>query len=525
MSSSPNDATRVAERNALRRVEWRFLAGRARFARAVCDSRPDLAAAAAAMCDEIVGPESGVASSLAVLSDPTPAVLQRVYAQLEAGGICYVEWNRPGSMRSLRDMHRVGFVVHERYAMWPPPRWGSPLFWLPLSQPLAVDYFLRNRPLPRDRKGRIVARITRRAWRLARRLDLLAPVAMLAYKPNDTGEPPPLLSSLLRAAWTRWELGGTPSSIGCVMLTGGRSDLNKIVVLAFGGDEPVPRLAVKLARTAASEEGLRREAAVLRAVSHTAVPDVADVPRFVFAERLAGTLAIGETVVDGYPLQLDLTRDTFRELVTRVTDVLSALAPPSEPAPVTSWRPRLVSPVLAAFRERFGALVDTRRIDAVEQALWKLPPLPLVPEQRDCSPWNVLISPSGRLALLDWESAEPSGLPALDLLYFLAHAAFIADGTLGSGHESTTYRALQDERTPFGRVFVEMVARYAAGVGIDVAAVRSLQPFMWMVHAVGEYDRAFSAISETDPDRARTAARRSLFLALWQQNVKDASVI
>jgi hypothetical protein len=525
VNSLPADAAPRRATNELRPVDWRFLTGHAHFARAVCDARAELTAAVSAVSEEIVDPGSGVECSVAVLSNPTIDTLRRVHEQLAPGAICYSEWLRPGSARRARAVERAGFTIHERYATWPPPRRASPAFWLPVSRPRAIDYFLATRPLPRGGTKRLFARAARRTWRIARRLGLLAPFVVLASKPAGDANPPAVLASTLIDGWPRWGLGHRPTSLGCLMLTGGRSELNKIVVLAFADDEPEPRLAIKFARTPASVTGLQREAASLQAVAQTTVPEVADVPRLVFAEQLAGVFAIGETVIAGRPLQLDLTRATYRDRAVLVTDTLRALVPENATLPVAAWWPRLVTPVLAAFRERFATMVDPRRIDDVEQQLRGLPPLPLVPEQRDCSPWNVLVAANGRLALLDWESAEPSGLPALDLWYFLAHAAFVADGTLGTGREMTTYEALRDEQTMYGRVASEMTERYAGSLALDTAMLNALRPFMWMVHAIGEYDRSIASFADDTPDPGRAAARASLFLRLWQRDVKDTTVV
>jgi aminoglycoside phosphotransferase (APT) family kinase protein len=137
-------------------------------------------------------------------------------------------------------------------------------------------------------------------------------------------------------------------------------------------------------------------------------------------------------------------------------------------------------------------------------------------EQRDFSPWNVLVSPSGDLAVVDWESAEPRGLPGLDLVYFLAHASFFVEGTMGSGREPATYAAMLEPSSVTGEVFLECASRYADRTGIDEAALVPLRLLAWMIHAPS--DHAHLALgADGAPDRRDLAA--SLFLKLWREDL------
>jgi phosphoribosylaminoimidazole carboxylase (NCAIR synthetase) len=47
----------------------------------------------------------------------------------------------------------------------------------------------------------------------------------------------------------------------------------------------------------------------------------------------------------------------------------------------------------------FGAVLEPGELDRARKLLEGLGPLPIVPEHRDCSPWNVLIAPAGSPAL------------------------------------------------------------------------------------------------------------------------------
>jgi hypothetical protein len=375
-------------------------------------------------------------------------------------------------------------------------------------------HLLATRPWAPSRTRRLTSRPLTTLWRLARRLQLLAPTCAIARRPSPDDDPRSLTDELLHR-WASWSLGPTPRSLSCLMLTGGRSRLNKVVVLVFADGEDEPRGGVKLARVPESEGALRREVSALRRVADRPVPVTADIPRVVFCDRLAGTLAVGETPVTGQPISTVLTADVHRKLALRVTDLVATLGLDGAPvAPVTYWE-RLVEPVLGDFRARFG-VVNADAHASVRQALLALPSLTLVAEHRDCSPWNVLVTDDDKLALLDWESAEPEGLPLLDLVYYLSHATFFVDRTLGSGGERASYARLLDATSNSGRVFAEAIARYCAATGLDASAVDALRRFTWMVHAGGEHDRIMAVHPELEPDEA---ARRSLFLQLWLEDV------
>jgi len=49
--------------------------------------------------------------------------------------------------------------------------------------------------------------------------------------------------------------------------------------------------------------------------------------------------------------------------------------------------------------------------------------------------------PAGDPVLLDWESAEPDGLPGMDLVYFLAQLRFVLDHSIENGRTRESLRS------------------------------------------------------------------------------------
>jgi len=68
------------------------------------------------------------------------------------------------------------------------------------------------------------------------------------------------------------------------------------------------------------------------------------------------------------------------------------------------------------------------RIAYTAAAVLKDVELPLVFEHGDVTCPNILVDSFGQVGLVDWELAEPQGLPGTDLLQFLAFASFACAG-------------------------------------------------------------------------------------------------
>jgi hypothetical protein len=475
------------ERNELlRRVDWRFLLAQ--------ESEPttvSFASGRLARALELVSTTAAAApADLAVLVDPDRAALEEAWAALRPGGELYAEWRRPrlgGPARIRKRLEAAGFSNVRCWWPWPLPDRGAPQFWLPIDAPAATEFFLRSR-----RRSAITA-----VWRAAARLGVLAPLCTVARKASgDEPEEEHLLHWLL--------------------LTGGRRSINKVVGLVFAGSAPEPELAVKFARSESEEEPLRREASVLELLADTR-PELRGLPRVKFLERRAGRLALGETAVGGVPLLGQLNRDTFSARAAQVTDWLAELAGAAQSAQRTEWWQRLVDEPRHAFEQTFGGIVGASDAKRAREILSSLGDLPLVCEHRDFSPWNVLIDDDGELAVLDWESAEPSGLPGLDLMYFLTYGAFLVDGALDSGRTRESYAAALDRRTFTGAIVERCQRSYCERVGLDPELLRPLRLLCWIVHSRSDY-RHLELEAAAPPDR--DMLRNAFFLGLWRAELQ-----
>jgi aminoglycoside phosphotransferase (APT) family kinase protein len=390
--------------------------------------------------------------------------------------------------------------------IWPGPRAGAspPQFWLPIESRAATAHLLAARPGRGSRDA-----LLRRAWRLAAQTGALAPLGLVARRRDSSS-----------TAGRGDELGALVDGVppdAWLLLTGGHRSINKVVGLVFGAVSPSPEFVVKFARVPEAEASVAHEASVLRTIGQEH-PEVPGVPRVLATGRRVGRAALAQTALAGTPLISSLTFETFPRLAEQVTDWLVSLATRSEPRPTAIWRDRLVDEAVRVFERQFGGVVGDELLGRIRQRLAGLGPLPLVVEHRDCSPWNILLSESDAPVLLDWESAEPSGLPVLDLVYFLSNAAFVLEGALDSGRTPESYRTLLAPGTRNGRVAEACLSRYCRSLGLERANIPALRLLTWIVHCRSDFRHL-----ELEPGNAPAPAtlRRSPFLGLVEEELRS----
>ena len=357
----------------------------------------------------------------------------------------------------------------------------------------ARSHLLGQRPARSARQAAL-----RPLWRALARAGLLAPLCAIGQRPGEEGEPRP---DEIEAAF--------PAGGGQLLLTGGHRSINKVVGLPFATAAEEPAAVAKFSRVPAADAALEREASALRTIERDR-PGVPGVPRLLAEGKRAGRHALAESAIHGRPLIELLSPANFDEQATLVGDWLAGLSG-GERRPRDEWWPGLAGEPLEAFERNFGDVVSAGTIAALRRQLGELGDLPEACEHRDCSPWNVVLDEHGAPGLLDWESAEPHGLPGLDLAYFLANCAFVLDGALESGQTRESYDRLLNPATPYGKVAAERTAGYCDRLGLSDEDFARLRLLAWVIHSASDYNHLEMAAAGPP---SREALRRATFLGL-----------
>lgn len=179
-------------------------------------------------------------------------------------------------------------------------------------------------------------------------------------------------------------------------------------------------VAVKITQDPRFNVRLANEHAGLAALAALPGVPAGTFPRPLFRAEHRGLVVVGEDAVDGEPFRGRCAATPDCPLAVAAMDWLETVATASaRPAPGGD-----VADAAGELVERFLSIYSpgeacARMLHADLERLRTSGGVPTVLTHGDPGVWNLLVAPGGRVAVLDWENADPRGLPLWDLLYFL----------------------------------------------------------------------------------------------------------
>lgn len=196
------------------------------------------------------------------------------------------------------------------------------------------------------------------------------------------------------------------------------------VIIRLASPNGRPDLVVKLVRDPVDGHRIENEANVLRQVAQ--IPGVAThVPTVVATGHLSGRPLLVQTSVDGEPLIDLLNRSDVRatgalhETVDWAVDLGRRTCHRLRDGQLAALRD-IVDRYLAA---AVPGTATTRLQEDVATLMDSESSLPLVLMHGDLGTWNIVVARDGGVKILDWEAAEPHGLPLWDIFYLFRNAA------------------------------------------------------------------------------------------------------
>ncbi len=297
------------------------------------------------------------------------------------------------------------------------------------------------------------------------------------------------------------------------------------IILVEGRSEPV--LVVKVPRILGGNSSVEREVHNLRLAQMVRPTGFDSIPFVVAFEESQGHALLVETALDGSPMDTTSIRGDFVGCCNSVTNWLVELHRcrlPNSPLD-SNWFDRLVEEPLRRLESVFGSHSEEKLLFSQTRSLASslaMEKVPLVFEHGDLSHPNVLLLRRGGIGVLDWELAEPQGLPGVDLFFFLAYAAFCRHEAQKTGIHVPAFRDAFFGRSAWG---IQHVLKYADQVGLAMRFLAPLFVLCWARYLSGLVLRITDGGGTAKRIGPETAAwlRTNRYYALWKYALENCS--
>jgi hypothetical protein len=415
------------------------------------------------------------------------AELQRL---LKPEGLIYLDLNGPVDYwLGKKAMTRLARTLAASRLFWLTPLAGEIHTAVPASDQNTIDYFLHHHlysPALKVRGFAAAERFLNKhlfASGLAQRYG-----ALVADRSRPMADrPPQYLRSLAQEAGLeidryRWGLSAR-----------GEYSSRKVLFFLFKEGSQQPAFVVKMVRDPQFNARLENEARALRLLSESKLRADQTLPQLVFCGQHHGLAVVGETAIQGTPFrqrtQATAACSYGRSAVNWLIELGVATANPNAATPPE---------VAAGLQQLFSQFTAIYQLDHQQHAFLQnqinvlgcsTEPFPLVFQHGDPGTWNVLATPAGQAVFLDWEAAEPQGIPLWDLFYFLRSYSVWAARLTGVRQSLTGFSQQVLKKTDLSELWLDVAAGYCRRIGLDRRLVEPLFYTCWMHRALKEATR------------------------------------
>lgn len=396
----------------------------------------------------VPGPEGGKPPPLAVATD------EGVEEALASGAASVIVDGSRGAHRLLRAR---GFHVTR---VLPLPVSGSPVLFLDVRQRRAARYGIEHGIVHAER-WRIVRN---RAAALLVGAGVLPPVqGLLTLGTRTPGAP-----ALVAAA----EAVGAVRDAAWVMLVSSGSVVRRNAFLLFPPGSATPSQVLKFARAPGMTLPFDRDERGAALVAGAGGVVAARAPQYLGRFEHGRYHAALETAAVGTKLANLLRRpsstraklDAVEPVARWLVDVARQTASP--PETLAAERARLAREVLPFWGQSAELAND-------------LAPVPSVFLHNDVAEENVVVSRAG-FTVLDWEWANPHGLPLSDLVYFGVHVLRIVDGALDEAARDRHFVDVLAGRAPSSPVLFGWIRELVEVLALPPESVGPLVTLSWL---------------------------------------------
>jgi aminoglycoside phosphotransferase len=315
--------------------------------------------------------------------------------------------------------------------------------------------------------------------------------------------------------------------LDCILLAPRFRASSHILYLVFSRGDPKPTLVVKVPRLACNNDSVEREAANLSAIQASRAGGFRSIPYLVAIPETHNRKILIETALSGKSMDPAFVRKNPSKCIEMTTDwllnIYHSTYCPREVTP--DWYERLVEQPIQGFAGKIS--LNEEEACLLEQTLERVEAmramdLPIMFEHGDLSQPNILVQDQGTIGVVDWEQAEPLGLPACDLFFFLAYVGFAINKSREKGDHLSAFQSAFFNKDAWARPYVQT---YARQLQLPSSSLTPLFLLSWFRHLSGLLNRITSTEAGSEYVRPETAEwiRNNRFYALWRYAVNHSS--
>jgi len=302
-----------------------------------------------------------------------------------------------------------------------------------------------------------------------------------------------------------------------------------ILFLIFPRGSPKPTLVVKVPRLAGINNSVEREAANLSAVQASRPEGFNSIPYLVTLQESHNRKILIETALYGRAMDPKFVRKNRKYCIEMtiawLIDIYQSTHCSAKVTPF--WFERLIEQPIQYFSRRIPQNEEEsyllKRTRETAEALREMD-LPIVFEHGDLSHPNILIPDQGRIGILDWEQAEPLGLPACDLFFFLAYVGFAISRSRENGDYLSAFQSTFFGKDAWARPYIQT---YARQLQLPFASLTPLFLLSWFRYLSNLVDRVTSNKAGNEYVRPETVdwIRANRYYELWRYAVNQSNML
>ncbi len=413
--------------------------------------------------------------------------VQRV---LKPDGLVYFEFSSWNPHLFNRFRSRSGTLRH----FWVTPFVGRMKTAVPSSDMTVERFCVRNTLYATRLKRRPLASLERALYKKAyvrARMRRFSALWTPAEGATWLDGPPAYLCRLAEAE------GVDISGYRWALIATGDYSSRKVLFFLFPpdvqGETVQPEYLVKLTRAPQFNYRLENEVHALRTLQHVNVPGADVLPKIVFAGHHSGLAVAAQTVVPGEPFNRRTEGGSncpyARAAVNWLIDLGAATV--SRKEATAADVARMLEPLVDQLADIYRLAPQHRAFLEKQIALLasSSQPFPLVFQHGDPGPWNVLVRPDGVPVFIDWEAAEPLGMPLWDIWYFWRSFSVRVGRSRGKRNRLEAFRQEFLSASELSIRIVASVQRYCELVELPREWVAPLFYLCWVHRALKEATR------------------------------------